>query len=298
MAKKSLSTKNGNKGIDITQVMLHESIRKRHQVRDIQSLQESILTHGLLNPIGVWKQDGCFYLACGFRRFSAIKDLRDRFPEQYVEIFPSGIPHVVVASDLIGARMAQLAENCQREDNNHVEISEAVYDLRNDENVKTQDIAVSLNKSVTWVQDYNRFYKNAVQELKDAVAEELISFRNALKIMQEDEETQRRLVDAIINGEESKEAEEPKDEEPKEKKPKAISYDKAMDMITTIMGFVQSDDGERPVEFTFNQVMFAFARGIEYSVGVLKDEDIDSLINSAESFLGEYQVYLDEKGNS
>jgi ParB/RepB/Spo0J family partition protein len=74
--------------IPLSKIHVLENIRTRIEQQDLTELMESIKQHGLLQPIGVWKEDnGEYTLAFGHRRFEAMKKL--------------GWTHVVVGTQVI-----------------------------------------------------------------------------------------------------------------------------------------------------------------------------------------------------
>ncbi|MET3683834.1 ParB family chromosome partitioning protein [Alkalibacillus flavidus] len=110
--------------------------RKVFDTESIEELKDSILEHGVLQPIIVRQSIKGYEIVVGERRFRASK-----------EAGLTTIPAVV--RELTDEQMMELAllENLQREDLSPIEEAEAFDRLINDLNIKQDDLAKRLGKS-------------------------------------------------------------------------------------------------------------------------------------------------------
>ncbi len=123
-------------------------VNHRTDLGSIDSLQESILHYGLLQPlVTIYKHAGGngfvrpdtgkkvfsrYILVSGHRRYEAIKRIRASVPPDGNGIQPfDEIPVVLYQGNETDAKICQLAENIERKDLNHVELADAYVDLIN-----------------------------------------------------------------------------------------------------------------------------------------------------------------------
>ncbi|MBV5261440.1 ParB/RepB/Spo0J family partition protein [Synechococcus moorigangaii CMS01] len=96
----------------------------------VQELVESILVLGLITPLTV---DRHGHLLAGGHRRAALHQIKLAYPDQYVTLFPEGIPVRVVdidaAADAVDALQIEIEENTQRKNFTTTEIKEAAQKL-------------------------------------------------------------------------------------------------------------------------------------------------------------------------
>ena len=133
--------------ISIDQIIESENIRKEYT--NIDELAESIKTKGQLQPVIVRgtteTKNGLpmFELICGYRRYRAIKSLREKGEDI------SLIEAKIITGD---KDILQLIENIQRENISQKE-QEAGIKKMLESGLQPLDIARELNKRITWVSD-------------------------------------------------------------------------------------------------------------------------------------------------
>lgn len=123
--------------------------RTNFDEKAILELSESIVTHGLLEPLLVKNVGGDIYeIICGERRFRAAKEAK-------LESVPCLIRDV---SDDKGYAIA-LIENLQREDLNPVEMAIAIDQMMQECNMTQDDVAKNIGKSRSTVANLLRVLK-------------------------------------------------------------------------------------------------------------------------------------------
>jgi ParB family chromosome partitioning protein len=119
--------------------------RKHFEEEAIQELKESIIQHGILQPIIVRKSIKGYEIVVGERRFRAAKDAG-------LDVIP------VVVKELTEQQMMELAllENLQREDLTPIEEAQAYQSLMEQLNVTQEELAKRLGKSRPHVANHIR----------------------------------------------------------------------------------------------------------------------------------------------
>jgi ParB/RepB/Spo0J family partition protein len=120
----------------------------------------SIKQNGLLEPIGVWIENGEYILAYGHRRLEACKKLGW-----------NTIDVVMLAKGLTEKDFLFLntIENIQRKDIAPVELGNVCYRLKNDYSMSIGEIAARLSITPTTVEKHITFYKNVPENKKSQV---------------------------------------------------------------------------------------------------------------------------------
>ena len=111
----SSSVSNTVKDIPIGHIQTKENVRKEDT--DLEGLKATILEHGLIQPIAVYKEgDNQYIVKTGHRRFMAIQALHKDYPHKF-----GSIRCVITNANNIA--VIQLIENVQRVDLSQIDLS-------------------------------------------------------------------------------------------------------------------------------------------------------------------------------
>ena len=167
--------------IAFDEIEFHDEIQNpRDELKDIPELVASIKAVGLQTPLTVLHRENKkpkdgekkdeFYLVVGFRRYEAVRRIRESDPKAF-----SNIEVRRFKGSAAEAQILNLTENVQRSELSALEIANGVETLLNF-GYKQKDIAGKIGKSQTWVSNAMQFRKHAVPQLKDAVKKGEISY--------------------------------------------------------------------------------------------------------------------------
>jgi len=176
-------------------VKVSKMFRVRTGDADIEGMKKSILKSGLLQSPVVYKSGNNVYIVAGYRRLTAIGEIKDDNQKTYDKMFPQGIPCSVIG-EKTEAMLAHLTENQQRLADNPVDVSDIISDLMN-QGMTTARIASSIGRSATYIRNYIRFAEKASKSLKESVRSGEVTFASALEIMRQKEEDQKKTVEKI-----------------------------------------------------------------------------------------------------
>ena len=176
--------------VDINIDSLEPSIyqpRKSFDKDNIKELADSILEHGLLEPLLVKKsENGKYAIICGERRFRACK--------------LAGLKKVpcIVRDDLKQKAYAvALIENIQREDLNPLELSQALEFMLNECHLNQDELAKTLGKSRSSVANLLRL-KNLNEEVKTLLIQGDIDLGHAKVLLSLDDENQKKAAIVVV----------------------------------------------------------------------------------------------------
>ncbi len=151
--------------LNINEIMPNKSQPRRHFDRvKLKALEDSIDSHGLVQPIVVKRLDTGYEIVAGERRWRASKNL--------------GLKTITAVVRTLGElEQAQIAliENIQREDLNDIEEAAAYEALIQEHSLTQQDVASAVGKSRTYV-------------------------TNTLRLLKLDESTKALVVDGSLSG--------------------------------------------------------------------------------------------------
>jgi ParB family transcriptional regulator, chromosome partitioning protein len=164
--------------------------RKEFNKEEIESLSQSISTHGLLQPVLVRQKSADSYeIISGERRFRALRALGR-------ETIPCVIRQNV--SDREITEMA-LVENIQREDLNDIEKADAFQQLILNHDYSHEQLAKQIGKSRTTITNTLRLL-NLPEEIKTMIRERKISMGHARALLAiEDNDRRIILANKIIH---------------------------------------------------------------------------------------------------
>lgn len=162
--------------------------RKFFNEEALNELSQSIIEHGIIQPITVRRMGDKFELVAGERRWRAA-----RMAE--LEFVPC---NVIDITDTESAELA-LLENLQREDLNFMEEAEAYYNLINDHKFTQEELAKRMGKSQSTIANKMRLL-SLTNEVQVALMNNLISERHARCLLQiKDEDLQKQVLNKIIS---------------------------------------------------------------------------------------------------
>ena len=156
-----------------------EQPRKQFNEDALQELADSIVQHGIIEPLVVTKKDNYYLLVSGERRWRAA--------------MKAGLKEVpVVVKNYTDQEVLEigLIENIQREDLNPIEEAQAYKKLIEEFNLKQDDVAERVSKSRTTITNILRLLKLA-EKVQEMVIDEKLSNGHARALLPlEDEELQ------------------------------------------------------------------------------------------------------------
>ncbi|MBP3224665.1 MAG: ParB/RepB/Spo0J family partition protein [Campylobacter sp.] len=151
----------------------------------LRELSESILRHGLIQPIVVIEKNGAYVLIAGERRLRATK--------------LAGLSKIkAVVADLGSQNMRELAliENIQRENLNPIELAKSYRELIEEYKITQEELADIIKKSRTQITNTMRLL-NLSAPLQDALRTEKISQGHAKVIVGLSEDEQILVLNTI-----------------------------------------------------------------------------------------------------
>ncbi|WP_108672271.1 ParB/RepB/Spo0J family partition protein [Peribacillus acanthi] len=164
--------------------------RKLFKAEAIEELKESILQHGILQPIIAKKSVKGYEIVVGERRFRAAK--------------AAGLKKVpVVVRDLTSQQMMELAvlENLQREDLTPIEEAIAYQSLLDKLSLTQEELAKRLGKSRPHITNHIRLLSLPI-DIQDLISEGKISMGHGRALLGLKKKTQLKLiVDKIVKEE-------------------------------------------------------------------------------------------------
>jgi len=119
--------------------------RKNFNKEKLEELKQSILQHGILQPLVVRKiEDDKYELIAGGRRFEAITQLFKEYKDLKFKEIPVFIKNVNSEEEMMELA---LIENLQRDDLNPIEEAMAYHELKENHNMSDKEIANHIGKS-------------------------------------------------------------------------------------------------------------------------------------------------------
>ncbi|MFN8515438.1 MAG: ParB/RepB/Spo0J family partition protein [Chloroflexia bacterium] len=153
--------------------------RKSMNPDRLAELAESIVSHGLLQPIVV-RQTGLdlggdmrYVVVAGGRRYAAIQLALEGTGDEAVRARLLRVPVVINDSEAAERRVLQLIENLQREDLNAVEEARALKEIARIEGLTTTGLAGRVHRSQGYVDERLRLLRH--EDVEDAVETGLLT---------------------------------------------------------------------------------------------------------------------------
>ncbi len=179
----------------ITQIDIDKVIPNIYQPRKyfneqaIEELSQSILEHGIIQPLTVRIRGEIYELVAGERRLRAAKLAN-------LKTVPCNIIDI---TDTESAEIA-LLENLQREDLNYIEEAEAYYNLINEHNFTQDEVAKRIGKKQSTIANKLRLLK-LNKEVRELCLTNNLTERHARALLTvPDEKLQLKIVQKIISG--------------------------------------------------------------------------------------------------
>ena len=179
----------------ITQIDIDKVIPNIYQPRKyfneqaIEELSQSIMEHGIIQPLTVRMRGEIYELVAGERRLRAAKLAN-------LKTVPCNIIDI---TDTESAEIA-LLENLQREDLNYIEEAEAYYNLINEHNFTQDEVAKRIGKKQSTIANKLRLLK-LNKEVRELCLTNNLTERHARALLTvPDEKLQLKIVQKIISG--------------------------------------------------------------------------------------------------
>lgn len=162
--------------------------RKYFDEQALEELSESILNHGLLQPIVVIEKDNGYLLVAGERRLRAHK---------LANI--ARIKAIVADADMDDIKLRELAllENIQRENLNAIDLANAYAELIEVHNITHEELAKIVNKSRSQITNTMRLL-TLTPYVQEKVVSGKVTQGHAKVLGGLDEKKQKVLIDSII----------------------------------------------------------------------------------------------------
>lgn len=182
---------------NISEKNIHNQINDN--LSDLNSLKESIKTHGIINPILVYKEDSKYKLIAGHRRtFAAVLAKLNTIPAKILPFKP----------DELIINQLQWIENIERNDldlserlENIIKIIQAYKKTKNQSDITAKKLSELLNCSLQQALNYHNIITSSNEELKYLIKNKKInSIDKAATIAKSDIQIQANLINACLNG--------------------------------------------------------------------------------------------------
>ena len=162
--------------------------RKHFDEQSLKELSQSIIEHGLLQPIVVIEKEEGYLLIAGERRLRASK--------------LANLTHIkaIIADvkiDEIRLRELALIENIQRENLNAIELAHSYAELLEVHNITHDDLSLVVHKSRSQITNTIRLL-NLSLYVQNFLIEGKISQGHAKVLVGLDEPTQKIIIDSVI----------------------------------------------------------------------------------------------------
>jgi len=155
------------KPIPIDKINIGEyNVRTLDKDKGIEELAESILKHGLLQPVVVFQEGDKYCLIIGQRRVRAFKALVKVGHSKFNEI-----PAVILPQkpDEENSKILSLSENIHRVELNRADIVEVISYLYKKYNKSAREVAKILGKGISYIYDHLKI-QDAPDEIKQMLA--------------------------------------------------------------------------------------------------------------------------------
>ncbi len=171
--------------IVVAQIRLRDA--KRGTI-EFENLKDSIVQHGLLEPIAVRPlPDGKYELVNGVQRYSA-----------HIDLAKDTIPCVIHEMSEMDGRIAQLVANVQNIPTTRIEYLAHIKTILNTDPTKTvKELANMFAKSEQWIND-TLALDNLDDKCKELLNAGKLSAFNALALVKVPEQLRTKLLDAAI----------------------------------------------------------------------------------------------------
>jgi ParB family chromosome partitioning protein len=160
--------------------------RKHFDQTALKELSESIVEHGLIQPIAVTLDNDQYIIVAGERRYRASKLANlDKIKATVLDI------------DLNSLRELAIIENIQREELNPIELALSYQELIDEHNVTHEELAKKVKKSRTSITNILRLLSLSEFVQKRVISKEL-SMGHAKVLVGLDKKIQKKVAESII----------------------------------------------------------------------------------------------------
>jgi len=175
--------------IDINDIMPNKGQPRRHfDKTKLRALEDSITTHGVVQPIVVKQIKDGYEIVAGERRWRASKNIGMK-----------SITAVIRSLDDLQQAQIALIENIQREDLNDIEEAMAYESLISEHALTQNAVAKAVGKSRTYITNTLRLLKLS-EELRSYIIEGVLSGGHGRALLSiEDEKLRSQLADKVAN---------------------------------------------------------------------------------------------------
>jgi ParB family chromosome partitioning protein len=163
------------------------NIRSKITGPELKELTDSVIEHGVRNPLKCWRTNGRIFLEDGFRREEAAK--RAKLKEVPVIINDHTQP---VRDALVG----NMVENIEREDVNGMDLARRIQKLL-DMKMSKEEIGKRISRSQTWISQTLAFLKSD-PKLQAMVSNGNLSLDEGKKISKLDKEHQAKVGAGLV----------------------------------------------------------------------------------------------------
>ena len=160
--------------------------RKVFSDSSLKELSESILEHGLLQPIIVYRDGDDYALIAGERRLRASKIAGKE-----------KIRAIIAEVDMAKLHELALIENIQREELNPIDLAKAYQKLIEDYKITHEELALRVKKSRPQITNTLRLL-SLIPAVQEALIDERITQGHAKVLIGLDKNTQEVIMDSII----------------------------------------------------------------------------------------------------
>ncbi len=160
--------------------------RKVFSDSSLKELSESILEHGLLQPIIVYRDGDDYALIAGERRLRASKIAGKE-----------KIRAIIAEVDMAKLHELALIENIQREELNPIDLAKAYQKLIEDYKITHEELALRVKKSRPQITNTLRLL-SLIPAVQEALIDERITQGHAKVLIGLDKDTQEVIMDSII----------------------------------------------------------------------------------------------------
>ncbi|WP_430884504.1 ParB/RepB/Spo0J family partition protein [Fusibacter sp. JL216-2] len=174
--------------LDINEIMPNKNQPRRHfDKTKLKALEDSITTHGVVQPIVVKELDKGYEIVAGERRWRASKNAGLK-----------SITAVIRSLDDLQQAQVALIENVQREDLNDIEEALAYESLISEHALTQQDVAKAVGKSRTYITNTLRLLKLDEALQKFVMDGDLSGGHGRALLGLEDEKMRAQLAEKVI----------------------------------------------------------------------------------------------------
>lgn len=186
--KKDVKTLENVVELDINDIMPNKNQPRRNFDKfKLKALEDSIATHGVVQPIVVKQLDKGYQIVAGERRWRASKNIGLK-----------SITAVIRSLDELQQAQIALIENVQREDLNDVEEAIAYEALIQEHSLTQNDVAKAVGKSRTYITNILRLLKLSDDLRKYIIDGEISGGHGRALLGIEDEQLRAQLAERVV----------------------------------------------------------------------------------------------------